>query len=227
MTAPTPAAPAAPTPATDPAAPPAEPLAPAAATPTPAAPTEPPKANPWDDPKAAQAEIEKLRKENGAARTNAKAQAADEARNELAQSIGKALGLVKDEPVDPAALTAQLTTEQAKAHQATVELAVFRAAADAKGDPSALLDSRAFLAKIADIDPADTAAIASAITAAVAENPRLGMEPGVRLPIPNPALGSSGGGAPDLESQIAVAQKAGDFKTVIALQNHKLTAPQR
>jgi hypothetical protein len=71
---------------------PSAPESPAAATtpPAPAAPAEPAKpaeppaasANPWDDPKAAQAEIERLRRENGAARTNAKAQAAEDAKKE-------------------------------------------------------------------------------------------------------------------------------------------------
>lgn len=51
---------------------------------------------------AATTEIERLRRENGAERTNAKAKAADEARAELAQTIGKTLGLVKDdEQADP------------------------------------------------------------------------------------------------------------------------------
>lgn len=220
------------TPAVDPATPvapsaPAVPQAPAAATPDPATPpaTDPPKANPWEDPEAAKAEIERLRRENGTARTNAKAQAATEARNELAQTIGKALGLVADEPVDPAKLTEQLTSEQAKARQAQVELAVFRAAGDAAGDPAALLDSRTFLAKLADIDPSDTAAVTAAITAAVAENPRLGVPAGPRVPAPNPATGSSANGtAPDIDAQIAAATKAGNYGLAISLKRQRAYA---
>jgi hypothetical protein len=41
-------------------------------------------------------------------------------------------------------------------------------------------------------------------------------------PAPNPAQGSSAGGAPDLDSQIAEAQKAGDTSLAIHLQNQKL-----
>lgn len=167
---------------------------PPAAAPTPdPAPTEP-KANVWDDPKAAQAEIERLRRENGAARTNAKAQAAEEARTELAQTIGKALGLVKDEPIDPATLTESLTTSQAEAKQARVELAVFRNAATAGADPTALLDSTTFLKSVADIDPNDGAAITAAIAKAVETNPRLAVAPGTKAPAPNPAQGASAAG---------------------------------
>ncbi len=53
-----------------------------------------------------------------------------------------ALGLVEDEPIDPAKLTESLTTAQAEAKNARVELAIFRAAAAAGGDPAALLDSQ-------------------------------------------------------------------------------------
>lgn len=165
---------------------------PAAAAPETPTPTEPPAApaNPWDDPKAAQAEIERLRRENGAARTNAKAQAAEEARKELAQQIGKALGLVADEaPVDPAKLTEQLTATQAQAKQAALELAVFKSSPDADV-AKALLDSRSFLAKVANIDPTDFAALAAAVGEAVKDNPALGK----RLPAPNAAQGASANG---------------------------------
>jgi len=166
---------------------------PAAATTPDPTPAEP-KANVWDDPKAAQAEIERLRRENGAARTNAKAQAAEEARTELAQTIGKALGLVKDEPIDPATLTASLTTSQAEAKQARVELAVFRNASTAGADPSALLDSATFLKSVESLDPNDGAAITAAIQSSIAANPRLAAAPGTKAPAPNPAQGASAAG---------------------------------
>ena len=178
-----------------------------------------PKANPWDDPEAAKAEIERLRRENGANRTNAKQQAAQDARNELAQTIGKALGLVKDEPVDPAELTKQLTTTQAAAQQAQVELAVFKAAGD-NADPLALLDSRTFLAKVKELDPSDTAAFTAAIAEAVEQNPRLGkaaapVAPGME---PNPAQGRSASPPATVAEQIAAAQAAGDVKTALRLK---------
>lgn len=153
-------------------APAAAPVTPA--TPPAGTPAETPEPSPWDDPVAAKAEIEKLRRENGAARTTAKQQAADEARQALAQQIGKTLGLVKDDTkVDPAELTSQLTQTQAEAKAARLELAVYKAANTAKADPAALLDSRAFLAQVASIDPTDTAALAAAISGAITANPRL------------------------------------------------------
>jgi len=179
---------------------------------------ETPNASPWDDPTAAKAEIERLRKENGATRTNAKAQAATDARTAMAQEIGKALGLIKgDEPADPAALTAQLTAAGADARQAKIELAVFRAAQATDADPSALLDSRAFLVKLADVDPSDAAAITAAVTEAVAANPRLGKPavPGMR---PNPAQGHSASAPLGIAEQIAAAEKAGDTKATIRLK---------
>jgi hypothetical protein len=159
-----------------------EPQAPAAATPD-------AKKSPWDDNPEAKAEIERLRRENASDRTTAKAKAAEDARKELAQTIGKALGLVNDEPVDPAELTTQLTATQAQAKQAALELAIFRSAPDASV-ANALLDSRTFLAKVADLDPSDGAAIAAVVTEAVANIPALGK----RTPAPNPAQGSSASG---------------------------------
>ena len=202
--------------ATTPAAEAPKPTEPAAAAPE--APKADAKPNVWEDPEAAKAEIERLRKENGASRTNAKQQAADEARKELAQTIGKALGLVEDEPVDPNQLTQQLTASQAAAKAAQVELAVFRAAASTDADASALLDSRTFLAKVADIDPGDSAAIAAAIAEAVTANPRLGKAataPGLK---PNPAQGRSASPPATVAEQIAAAQAAGDTRQVLRLK---------
>lgn len=196
VTAATPAAPAEPaTPAVDP-----KPQEPAAAAPEPKADAAPTKAtNPWEDPAAAKAEIEKLRRENASDRTNSKTKAADDARKELAQTIGKALGLVTDEPVDPAELTKQLTGAQAQAKQSALELAIFKSAPDASV-AAALLDSRSFLAKVADLDPSDGAAIAAVVTDAVANIPALGK----RTPAPNPAQGSSASG-PSTASQLTKA----------------------
>lgn len=186
-------------------------------TPPAAAPATP--ANPWEDPKAAQAEIEKLRRENAASRTNAKATAAEEAKKELAQTIGRALGLVEDEQIDPTKLTESLTAAQSQAKQAQVELAVFRAAQGAEADAAALLDSRTFLAKVADIDPSDSAALTAAITEAIEQNPRLGKAipttPGMK---PNPAQGRSASPPLGLDEQIAAARSAGDMRSVMRLK---------
>lgn len=206
---------------------PAAPTEPVAAAPTPVEPPKPadpaPAADPWADPAAAKAEIEKLRRENGAARTTAKQTAADEARAEFAQSIGKVLGLVKDdEPVDPAELTKQVGSSQAEAKQARVELAVFRNAATAGGDPAALLDSSSFLASLASVDPSDSTAVTAAIQSAITANPRLSAAPAdPRTPAPNPAQGASAGGAPGLDAQIDEATKAGNIALAISLKQQR------
>ncbi|MFD6094570.1 hypothetical protein ACFWGN_20860 [Oerskovia sp. NPDC060338] len=133
----------------------------------------------WDGkveslPSGAQTLIEKLRKEAGDSRVNAKQSAAAEARDALL----KELGLVKDGEAapDPAKLAQDLTAARDDARLVRVELAVFRTAGTHQADPSALLDSRAFLAKITDLDPtaADfTTKVDVAIKAAISDNPKL------------------------------------------------------
>lgn len=154
--------------------------------------------------------------------------AAEAARNELAQSIGKILNPDATEPLDAAKLTEQLTAEKTATQHARVELAVFKAAPAANGDPAALLDSQSFLASLKDVDPTDTAAVQAAITAAVTANPRLGVAPAdptaPRIPAPNPAQGSSAAGAPGIEARIAEATKAGNHALAISLKR-QLAAP--
>lgn len=150
-------------------------------------------------------------------RQEAAASASAEARNELAQTIGKALGLIQeDKPVDPAELTAQLTASQGAARQAQVELAVYRNAGDA--DPSALLDSRAFLDKVKDIDPGDAAAFSAAISEAVQANPRLAAAQSAPRMKPNPAQGASGSEPLSLAERAAQAAKDGDTRQAMLLK---------
>lgn len=150
--------------------------------PTPGAPTDPaptdpaePPANPWDDPATAKAEIERLRRENGSERVNAKNVAAEAER----QRILKLLAPEAETPtVESLSATLQekdqtITQAQADAAGAKLELAVYKAAPGAKADAAALLDSNSFRAQVADIDPTDTDAITAAITAATTTNPRL------------------------------------------------------
>ena len=125
----------------------------------------------WDDPVAARAEIEKLRRQNGDDRINAKKAAADEARTELL----KKLGLTKDgdEAPDPAKVAADLAAEREARANTARELAIFKAASAAGADPAKLLDSNSFLTSVKGIDPSDGDAIAAAITAAVTANASL------------------------------------------------------
>lgn len=129
-----------------------------------------------DLPEWAQKMIRDARGEAAKDRTNAKQAAADEARTEYAQAIGKALGIITDdnpEQVDPAKLTSDLTAAQQAQREAAQELAVYKAATNLNGNPARLLDSRSFLSTIKDIDPTDDAKIAAAIQTAVANDPSL------------------------------------------------------
>ncbi|MFG3090675.1 hypothetical protein ACGGAI_23925 [Streptomyces antibioticus] len=146
-------------------------------------PKPPTKKDSGEDPAATIARLQKeLKQANGdaaKARTTAKKAAADEARNEIVQELGKALGLVKDDkdaPLDPAALKAQVESATAAHRETAVELAVYRGAAKYGADPDALTDSRAFLSSIKGLDPSDeefAKKVNAAIKAAVADNPKL------------------------------------------------------
>lgn len=125
-------------------------------------------------PEWAQKLIRDTRSEAASARTSAKETAAKEARDALLAEIGKALG--KEDKPDPEKLKADLESSSAKHRGALVELAVVRAAGKAGADVDALLDSRAFVARLDKLDPsADDFAtkVTEEIAAAVRDNPKL------------------------------------------------------
>lgn len=111
------------------------------------------------DPAELRAVIARLTREAGDQRTKSrdqvKAQAADEARKEMTQSIAKALGLAPDEKADPAELQRQIATLTTQNQERDRELAIYRAALapTMNVDAGRLLDSRAFMRSVADIDP--------------------------------------------------------------------------
>ncbi|RKT85607.1 hypothetical protein SAMN05421805_12790 [Saccharopolyspora antimicrobica] len=169
------------------------------------------------EPAKLAAMVRKLRSENASERTNAKQQAADEARTELAQTIGRALGLIADdEPADPAKLAEQLTAERdaqtTAAREAAVELAVWKNAAKHGADPTALTDSRAFLSKLDKLDPAAedfTAKVGEAIKKAVADNPRLSAAGQAPARSSSQHTGGTGGTAKPASLTDAVAARYG------------------
>lgn len=218
--------------------PPADPPNPTDPAPTPPAPPADPAPKPAkrsledslasldDETKAyVLGEVQKARREAGDARSAAKKTAAEEARTELAAQIAKIIDPTSETPADPAALTEQITTATADARAAKVELAVFRAAGSLGGDPSALLDSRSFMATLASVDPADNEAVQAAISVALEANPTLKVTPTRRVPGPLPTPG--GAPPPALDDQIAAAKKAGNLRLALHLENQKLTAPSR
>lgn len=179
--------------------------------------------SPWENPEAAKAEIERLRRENASERVNAKAAAAEAAKAELAQQIGRALGLVKDdEPADPAKLTEQLTTTQRQATAAQLELAIYKAAAAKGADPNALLDSRSFM----DRATADPTALDALITDQLTSNPRL--KAAQAAPVGGADFTSTGsaGGRTFTRAQIAdpAYYQANKADILDALTNGRITA---
>lgn len=113
--------------------------------------------------------VAKLRKEAADYRTKAKANAdaakrlaeLEEANKTEAQKIAERAETAEKERDTIASELSTLRREQA----------IYRNAGQA--DPAALLDSRAFLDSIADLDPTDDKTIAAAIKDAVKANPRL------------------------------------------------------
>jgi hypothetical protein len=126
-------------------------------------------------PDWAQVEVRRLRAEAAGSRVKAKETAAEEARKQLIGELGKALGLGQDAPVDPEKLKADLEKTTKERRSTLVELAVVRNAGKAGADHEALLDSRAFLDRVAKLDPSDdgfAAQVAHEIADAVKKNPR-------------------------------------------------------
>jgi len=156
-----------------------------APAPTPAPSPSPAPAAEWDGkveslPEPVQKMIRDLRNESAERRT--KLTAAEQAQQDAIRALAKAAGieLPGEQAPDPQQLTQQLTATQQQARQAAVELAVYKAAGAHQGDPLALLDSRAFLAKVADLDPTAedfTTKVSDAIKGAVTDNPKLRSAP--------------------------------------------------
>lgn len=125
-----------------------------------------------------QAEAEKWkalsRKHEKQAKDNADAAKAESGQRDLLSKVAEALGLSTGDAkqVDAAAVEAKLAAAQAATLAQHRENAVLRAAGKLGADGDALLDSRSFLATIADLDPADTAGINAAIAEAVKANSR-------------------------------------------------------
>lgn len=156
-----------------------------------------------DLPEWAQKIISETREEAAKTRIEAKnaaEAAAEAARKQFTQQIGSALGIIPPEgaeeadvPPTPEELLTRLTAEQESTRSAKIELAIYKAAGGALADPLALLDSRAFLDSVKEIDPTDLTALAAAITSAVEANPRLKLVESVQEATPEPTPPPSGG----------------------------------
>ena len=171
-----------------------------------------------DLPQWAQDLIASTRDESAKARVNAKTQAAEEARKALTQDIAKALGIVTDDtpPEDqlsPEQLRDLLSGERTTARMARTELAVYRAAQSAQANgggfnAAALLDSRAFLDSIKDVDPTDGEALATKIAEAVQANPWLAAP---QQPAEQPPAAPAASAAPPAPAPVVVPPSGGQF----------------
>ncbi|MFH8792201.1 hypothetical protein [Streptomyces sp. NPDC017941] len=181
-----------------------------------------------ESPEARIARLEKELKaanaEAGKARTTAKKQAAEDARKQLAEEIGKALGLVKEDAAetDPAKLLEQLKAEQTKAGSAEedaiaarIEATVVRTAFGMGIDGDKLLDSRSFCEQVDSLDPSDPAKFRESLKKLVAKAAE--KNPAVRLQ-------SAGRSGPDLSGGTGEgAAKRGSGGLAGAIRGHYQT----
>jgi len=128
--------------------------------------------------------IKEAREEAGKSRVVAKQNAANEARQELLETIAKAVGIEADKPPTPEQLTQQLTESRTALQQAEqravsaeIELHVYKTAVRLGADADALLDSRSFCDRIDSIDVSKpenfNSEVEAAITEAIDANPML------------------------------------------------------
>ncbi|MFD9444955.1 hypothetical protein [Streptomyces sp. NPDC060001] len=170
-------------------------------------------------------ELADARRDAGKARTDAKKQAADDAVRELTQSLGKALGFVKDDtPPDPKALAeaiaqkdTTISEKESVIRAKDVELAVWSRADKLSAKASALLDSRSFVNAISGLDPSDkgfTAALDQAIKDAVKDNSAFAAAPGA---------GKSGGDLSGGTGEGAAKKQQRSGSLAGAIQSHYQT----
>jgi hypothetical protein len=155
------------------------PAAPAAATatapavdPAPVATPAPAAAAPVVDQAAETEKWKAIARQNEArAKANADAAKTSEQQRELLAKVAAQLGLTTETAADPAAIAAKLAAAENESRSRAREIAVLRAAQGLGADGDALLDSRGFMAQLADIDPTDISAVKAVVTAAVAASP--------------------------------------------------------
>lgn len=166
-----------------------------------------------DLPEWAQKLIRDTRADAAARRANAE-NAAKAERDQLVQTLGKALGFVKDEDaakVNEQELTSKLTEAQQTARDNAANLVVWQNATALGVDPAALTDSRSFAAAIAKLDPTDPKFVddvKAAAKASLQANPKLAAAPGAprRAGVGLPGgAGDAGKGRASISLEDAVA----------------------
>ncbi len=193
---------------------PAQPPAPVPAPPGQPAPTTPSAGDPPKDPAG-----DKPLGPNGEKALAAERKRADEMEKQLKalaplQKLAEALGGAGDPATGPTDI--EKITERLTKHE--TELAGERQArwrAEIANEKGLTIEQAARLqGDTKDVLAADADALKALFPTA---------PPAPGTPRPDPSQGGQGGNGVNLDSQIAEAQKAGDFRKVIALQRQKLT----
>lgn len=181
-------------------------------------------AEPWNDPAAARAEIERLRKQNGDDRVNAKNAARDEGKTEAQTALAKALApllgieLPDEQQATPEQLAEQVANVTGERDAAVTEAAVVRTAYELGVDPTKL-DYLAFkLGKGEKLDPsaADfSGKLKASITALMAADATLKRPGAVAASGVENLAGSGGGDAITAEkfATMTLAEKQNLYKT--------------
>ncbi|MFI6045290.1 hypothetical protein ACIA8C_26920 [Nocardia sp. NPDC051321] len=212
-----------PTPPAEPAEPPTEPAQPPTAipTPTPPAPASAPEEAEAQDPVQLGAVIAELRRDLESARTDASAaldQAAQQAREEMVQEIGRALGLVADENTDPEQVIAELTdrasTSDRRLRDYRIKDAIAAAADTHRGDNKLLVPYLRGLGALDELDPDATnftTRVDALVADAITTNPKLANTPPVERSGGEFSAGNSTPPAPAVEDDIeAIRRKVRD-----------------
>lgn len=152
--------------------------------------------------------VKKLRDEAASARTD------KQQLKGVLDAINKALNpdATDTDKVDPDKLAADLTAERNAHTNLQREHQVLLSAIDAGADHAALLDSRAFLAKVANLDPTGskfTSEVKAAVEAALKENPKLKAAQVAGKGGVDNAGGTGENGAKPTTLEDAIAQKMG------------------
>lgn len=157
-----------------------------------------------DDPKLRKARDEAYQNRVKARDAEKAAATAREELEQLRGSLAKLFGndsgdSSEEEAPDVESLTKRATEAQQEAAQAQRQLAVYKAAGKAGGDPSRLLNTVSFIRALDDLDPTDEDAIASAVTDAVKADPTLAQRRERGASTADTASGPGGGRAPKPE----------------------------
>lgn len=138
--------------------------------------------SPWSDPDKAKREIERLRKENGDARVNAKKSAADEARSEILKQMSAMLDPnSKGEELTAEQITAKLGETSSELDGSRRELAITREAWASNIDPAKIDYLNYVLARREDVRASDPASAEFSGTLATAIKEEIAKDSSLRL----------------------------------------------